>query len=362
MTFSRDARRHIIRQARWLFIPLLAVLVAAACCPVTAVAAERAGWPGSGICLAPAAKEFLGTSLSGGSRVYFTGAEGIVTEVFYPTLDKVQNVDMQFLVLDAAGSWGAGQAEERKQHQHKVSLIDKHAMAWQVEITADNGKWKITKKIFTDPDRASLIQRVTFQTLESGKAVQDYRVYALNNPAIENSGGGESSSGPADNSRTLAFDSRTMLVASEPNKTSAALAVSLPWKMLSGHAQVSQGFVGRNDGWTDLFGGADDRTMDWQFDGCFGGNVAQMGWIDFGSTPQTSISFDVVLSFGADENAAMAAADATLDSNLDNIQNNYISQWSPMPTFSTTKITRRTTSTIWRPCRSSRFRTKATAP
>lgn len=305
---------------------LLAILVLAVWLLPCVRAADAPSGPGVASVWAPAAKDFLGTSVSDASRVYFTGAEGIVTEVFYPTLDKVQNVDLQFLVTDASGGWGADQAEERRQ-QHDVTLIDKRAMAWQAVTTAKNGKWKMTKKIFTDPSRNSLVQRVQFQALEPGKTVQDFRVYVLNNPAIQNSGGGENSPGAGDNSRTLAFDGRTMLVASEPHKTSAALAVSLPWKTVAGDTMVSNGFVGRNDGWTDLFGGADDRTMDWHFDGCFDGNVAQMGWIDFGAATQSSISFDVVLSFGKNENAAMAAADATLDSNLDDAQNQYIADW-----------------------------------
>lgn len=327
MTSEYEMQPNVRGPARWLLNVLFAVLVAAVWLSASAAAIDAPSGPGVASVWAPADKEFLGTSMSDGSRVYFTGAEGIVTEVFYPTLDKVQNVDLQFLVTDVSGSWGSEQAEERKQ-KHDVSLIDKRAMAWQVLTTADNGKWTITKKIVTNPGRNSLIQRVQFQTLESGKTVQDYRVYVLNNPAIDNSGGGgKNLDGTADNSRTLAFDGRTMLVASEPHKTSAALAVSLPWKTVGGKMMVSNGFVGRNDGWTDLFGGADDRTMDWSFGGCFGGNVAQMGWIDFGTTTQSSIAFDVVLSFGENEHTAMAAADATLDSNLDDLEGDYIAGW-----------------------------------
>ncbi|MHB0955375.1 MAG: glycoside hydrolase family 15 protein [Pirellulaceae bacterium] len=327
MTSKPKVSVNVCGPTRSLLNVLFGVFVAAAWLPLSLKAVDAPSGPGVASVWAPAAKEFLGTSRSDASRVYFTGAQGIVTEVFYPTLDRVQNVDMQFLITDAVGSWGAEQAEERKQLEHDVSLINKRAMAWQVETTADNGKWKVTKKIFTDPGRNSLIQRVTFHTLESGKTVQDYRVYVLNNPAIDNSGGGEMSSGIADNSQTLTFDGRIMLVASEPHKTSTALAMSLPWKTVSGEIKVSNGFVGRNDGWTDLFGGADDRTMDWHFDGCFGGNIAQMGWIDFGATTQNSISFDVVLSFGESEHAAMAAADATLDSNLDELEEQYILEW-----------------------------------
>jgi glucoamylase len=275
------------------------------------------GGPGAPSVWAPAAKDLLGTALSNASSVYFTGAEGILTEVFYPTLDRVQNVDLQFLVTDSSRTWGD---EERRQRQHEVTLLDKRAMLWQAVTIADNGNWRITKRVFSDPGRHSVIQRVTFQTLEPGKKVKNYNLYLLNNPAINNSGGG-------DNSRTITAGGRTMLVASEPNSTSSALGVSLPWKTKGGNPMVSNGFVGENDGFTDLFGGAMDRTMDWRFEGAFSGNVAQMGQIDLGSSSSASISFNVVLSFGGNEAEAVSTANATLQDDMNTLESTYVDQW-----------------------------------
>jgi glucoamylase len=290
--------------------------------------------PGNASVWAPAAKDFLGTSISNQSRVYFTGSEGILTEVFYPTLDKVQNVDLQFLVTDTQKTWGD---EERRQKKHDVSQVNKRALMWQAVTVADSGKWKITKKIFTDPERNTVIQRVTFQTLEPGKTVKDYNLYVLNNPAINNTGAGSGNANQcsgtqgtdqgADNSRTLTAGSRAMLVASEPNSTSSALAISLPWKVVGGNLMVSNGFVGRNDGFTDLFAGSSDKTMDFNFDSAFGGNVAQMGWIDSGNSTASSISFDVVLAFGNSEAEATNTANATLVSDLGVMEKTYTDDW-----------------------------------
>ncbi|MCC7220115.1 MAG: amylase, partial [Candidatus Contendobacter sp.] len=210
-------------------------------------------------------------------------------------------------------------------------------MLWQTVTTADSGKWKITKKIFTDPGRNALVQRVSFQTLEPGKKIKDYNLYLLNNPAINNTGAGSGTSNQcsgrqgtaqgADNSRTLSANNRVMLVASEPNSTASALALSVPWKTLGGQAMVSNGFVGRNDGFTDLFAGANDRTMNFRFDAAFGGNVAQMGWIDTGGNTDTSLSFDVVLAFGGSEAEAMGVANATLGTSLNALEQVYINEW-----------------------------------
>ena len=293
--------------------------------PCAGRAADAPGTPGDASVWAPAAKDLLGTSASPTSRVYFTGAEGIVTEVFYPTLDQVQNVDLQLLVIDAAKTWSAKDAEERKQAKHDVTLVNNRSLVWQAVTTADNGKWRITKKVFSDPGRHCLIQRVKFETLEPAKAVKDYQLYVLSNPAINNTG-------RSDNSRRLELAGRTMLVASEPNSTSSALAVSLPWVIQGGTTMVSCGFVGRNDGWLDLFGGTEDKTMDWHFDGSFDGNVAQMGWIDLGGSTATSVAFDVVLAFGGNENEAMATANATLADDLTALESTYTGQWQTYTT------------------------------
>jgi glucoamylase len=293
--------------------------------------------PGASSVWATAAKEFVGTSYepvaSGGqtptSCVYFTGAEGILTEVFYPTLDCVQNVDLQLLVVDRAKTFQADEAEERKQTNRQVKLVDKRALLWQVVTTSKNGKWRTTKRFFSDPKRNSVIERVEFETLEAGKTVSDYDVYVLNNPAINNTGGGGRGAVDAgqDNSQNRLDGGRTYLLASEPHSTSSALGVSLDWQRPNGAPATSHGFVGTNDGFSDLFGVGNDRTMDSKYTGAFGGNVAQMGLLDFNGSTATTIEFAIVLSFGASEQSAAQTAAATLGDNLDSLELSYLNGW-----------------------------------
>ena len=51
---------------------------------------------------APAAKDMVGASL-GSSRLWFTVAEGIVTEVYYPRIDIPQVKDLGFIIADDRG-------------------------------------------------------------------------------------------------------------------------------------------------------------------------------------------------------------------------------------------------------------------
>ncbi|HMA92056.1 MAG TPA: amylase, partial [Polyangiaceae bacterium] len=244
-----------------------AVLVVASLQSSSAGAAGASpGAPGAPSVWAPAQKSFLGTSRSDASRVYFTGYRGVVSEVFYPVLDSVNSVDLQFLVGDVARTFVD---EEKLQSYSSAPALapPNRTMRWRVVTENIAHHWRITKSVFTDPDRNALVLRTTFNALD-GKGVGDFNLYLLHNPAMDNSGAN-------DTSRTLAAG-RTMLVASQ-NARASALVTSLPWKTQSGEIMISNGFVGATDGWTDLLAGAADKTMNWSYGSATGGNVAQMG-------------------------------------------------------------------------------------
>src|SRR5690348_15896912 len=73
--------------------------------PASPDPATLAGAPASGsapgapgvTALRPSAqKSLIGTALGGSSRVYFTALAGALTEVFYPILDEVQTLELEF--------------------------------------------------------------------------------------------------------------------------------------------------------------------------------------------------------------------------------------------------------------------------
>ncbi|MBI3000735.1 MAG: hypothetical protein HYY46_20140, partial [Deltaproteobacteria bacterium] len=45
-------------------------------------------------------KEGVGTAYAGSSRIWFTVWNGIITEVYYPTVDRPQIRDLQYLITD----------------------------------------------------------------------------------------------------------------------------------------------------------------------------------------------------------------------------------------------------------------------
>lgn len=305
---------RLVTMRRAAIAALTALLVSLA---HATTAGEALGSPGVAAMHGPAQKSFLGTALSPSSQIYFTGYRGIVSEVYYPVLDTTETVDLQFLVGDAAGTF----VDEEKLVPYSAAQTDPRTMSWQVTTGNAAHNWQIGKTIYTDPTRNSLIERVNVQVL-NGKKLGDYRLYLLFKPHLDNVGSGNTAYTAA------SPNGRTMLIANR-NSRYAALASSLPWVVQTGTTMVSNGFVGRSDGWTDLLGGASpDKKMDWTYSSATGGNVAQMGWLDLGDGTGTSISFNVVLSFDSTSASnAMQTAAATLDDNLDDLRSQYDAAW-----------------------------------
>ena len=323
-------------------IPLLAmiaaiglvVLVIAAPAQATAPLFNTGAAPnccGSGSDWAPADNSFLGRAASPAATsddTWFTGSNGVLTNVFYPTVDTSNLTDQQFIVGDAGHTWDQ---TEKTDATHTVTLTSGNALAWTVTNTGTNGQWRITKTIYTDPNRPVVDEHVTFTAL-SGTLGQ-YALYQLSNPSQEGNGNN-------DTGQTVTFNGRNMLVTTGANSgntasDASALAIGngLNWLTQSGTTMLSSGYVGTNDGWQDLLGGSSpDHTMTNTYSSASNGNIAQMGEFDLAPvSSQTSISFDLTIGMGTTATAAETNADAeltSLASNENGILSSYESQWS----------------------------------
>ncbi len=60
-------------------------------------------------------KDAVGTAYSASSRVWFTLSAGILNEVYFPTIDRPQIRDLQYLVTDGA-SFFQDRAPSRQHH------------------------------------------------------------------------------------------------------------------------------------------------------------------------------------------------------------------------------------------------------
>jgi len=290
------------------------VLVSKVLFPAAIQKAEAFGHPGVCPTWSPSTLTFLGTASNPTSKVWFTGFDGILGEIFYPSVDKPATVDWQFLVGDATTTWVD---EEKRDTTSQVTLNDAHSLSWTITNTAKNGLYQIQKTIFTDPNRNTLIQQVTFTALKG--TVGDFHLYTLYHPALSNEG--QSTTG-----YTTTYKAMKMLVAKNSTSSHAsALASSLPFNA----GMISNGFVGHSDGWQDLKGSRADSTMNWTYESATNGNIAQMAMFDLSPyANQKSVSFNLVLGFGGSDTEAEAVAAETLGDNFSIMLSTYNAQWN----------------------------------
>ena len=242
------------------------------------------------------------------SKVWFSLADGIVTETAYGLIHDNQIRDLQFLVT------GPGFFhEEKKDTAHSVGYLAVDdpgtrrpvAPAYRL-LNSDKAsppRYAIEKHVITDPDRQSLVIRVVFRSFVDGVTP-----FILLNPYIGATYGDDVAYAFADGlfARNRADDRYLALKSTAP------------------FVKTSAGFVGRSDGWQDL---ADNGVMDWEYDWADSGNVAltaALPTVDAGET----LAFDLAVGFGRSHDQALAEAEGSLAAGYPTLLDNYLGRGS----------------------------------
>src|ERR1044072_8149114 len=127
-----------------------------------AVMAQDAHW-------ATAAKNGFGTSNTLGSKVWFTLADGVMTEVFYPTIDMPAVRSLQFLIITDAKT-----ENEADDTVHRLELPNPASLTFRQINRAKSGAYTIAKTYVTDPRRSSVLIRVDFNTSTNAQLYVNY--------------------------------------------------------------------------------------------------------------------------------------------------------------------------------------------
>ncbi|MBP2677262.1 MAG: glycoside hydrolase 15-related [Deltaproteobacteria bacterium] len=232
---------------------------------------EAFGGPGIPPRWTHGAKDGVGTAYASSSRLWFTLWNGVVTEVYYPTVDRPQLRDLQFLITD-----GESFFHEEKRHLHSATeRLSHHVLGYRITNSDPEGRYFIIKEVLSDPHLPCLLVNTTLSGGES--FLKRLRLYALCAPHLGMGGLGN-------NARVVKIAGRNILTA-EKDGVWLALAATVPF------SRLSCGYVGQSDGWTDL---AVDYRMDWEFDRAMDGNIALTGELDLGDRRE----FTMGLAFG----------------------------------------------------------------
>src|SRR6185369_10885332 len=151
---------------------------------------------------ATAAKNGFGTSNTLASKVWFTLADGVMTEVFYPTIDMPNVQTLQFQVVT-----GTKIENEIDDTVHRLELPNSSSLTFRQINRAKSGAYTITKTYITDPRDNVVLIDVDFDTQT------DAQLYVYYDPSINNSG-----------MRDMAWTETNALTAVDADKASALVA------------------------------------------------------------------------------------------------------------------------------------------
>jgi glucoamylase len=145
------------------------------------------GGPGKDAQWATAGKQAIGTSATLESKVWFTLAQGVMTEVYYPDV-TVANVHMlQFIVVNPKTK---KVETERDDAIHQIKPLRVDSLSFQQINTAKSGRWKITKTYVTDPQEDAVLIDVRFEPRDP-----NLELYVYYDPSIGNTGMGDVGTG-----------------------------------------------------------------------------------------------------------------------------------------------------------------------
>src|SRR5260221_14743512 len=157
-------RRDRVISRTWGPCVAAACLAAAVLSPVPGYASPAPsfapGGPGALSHFDLARKDCLGTANNTTSRIWYTVAGGLLSDVYYPTIDNTNVETLQYIVTDGSTFTDL----QTRDTTYTVQLLDTHSQALdcQVTTTAKSGKYRIITDYLTDPNQNTLVMNVHF--------------------------------------------------------------------------------------------------------------------------------------------------------------------------------------------------------
>jgi glucoamylase len=237
---------------------------------------------------------------SAASRIWYTISHGVLNEIYYPTIDRPQTRDMEFLLTDGE----TFVHEEKRDLERTFEYIDAAGTAVRLINSDREGRYKIIKEIIADPHHPVVLIRVRVEG--DDRLLSRMKAYALLAPHLDVGG--------ANNSGSIVDLAGKRVALAWKNGISLVMAASC------GFSRASCGYVGASDGWQDLM---ENFRMDWEFGCALDGNIALTGEIDLSMHRE----FVVAISLGEGHHSALTTALASVTTPFDENLARFIEQW-----------------------------------
>ena len=270
------------------------------------------GGPGKDAQWESAGKDAVGTSATLESKVWFTLRDGVMTEVYYPTVDVANVRLLQFIVVSPDRKHVEVESEDTT---HFLDTLDTRSLFFRQVNRAKSGAYTIGKTYVVDPQRHTIQIIVHFKTRNN----VPYSLYVYYDPSLNNSGMHDS-----------AWTRGNALLASDAEKASALISSTGFDEMTNGYFEMSDGLTelrheslvarGYSTGWDDKRLFREGRVAK-RYARAADGNVVQVARV------KSKAPFTLALGFGKEADEALKNARDSLTRSFASVRSEYDSGW-----------------------------------
>jgi glucoamylase len=299
-------------------------LALAALVPVSGQAANAPtfapGAPGSLSHFDLARKDCLGTARNTTSKVWYTVAGGVLSDVYYPTIDTTNVETLQYIVTDGSTFTDL----QSRDMTYTAQALDPGGMECQVTATAKSGAYSIVTDYFTDPGRNTLLMQVRMHN----STHTPLQLFARFDPSINGNGGGGAGNGGADSATIDTSTGHAVMVAYDTKTATNAVNRDYAQPVFAAldgpFNETTSGFAGTpSDGLVQL---DSSHALTQQYTDASAGNIVQTARIALGGRGDGNVT--IALGFGAGQASAVGSAEGSLHSDLGTIRDTYRGGWT----------------------------------
>jgi glucan 1,4-alpha-glucosidase len=282
--------------------------------PATASATTVApGGPGATSWFDLARKDCVGTATGTGSKVWYTVAGGVLSDVYEPTVDNTNVSTLQYVVTD-----GHFTDLQTRDLTYTVAA-DRTGMTCTVTATSAAHGYQLVTTYVTDPARDTVLLHTELR----GHHTNGLHVYARLDTHVNGNGGGGTTNGGADTGTVVSgvpVVSDTSTVSQAANRD-YAVPTFMALRSSNEHGAATVGYAGTaSDGLTAL-----DAThkLGATYDSAPNGHIVAVSDV----TPRHGGNIDLALGFGRTQQGALGAAAASLGRPFEQIRDRYEHGW-----------------------------------
>jgi glucoamylase len=278
-------------------------------------AATAPGAPGTTSYFDLARKDCVGTARDDASKVWFTIADGVLSDTYWPNVDATNVKTLQYLVTD-----GHSFTDLQTRDMTYQSFPDPTGMACTVVASSDAHHYRIVTTYLADPARDAVLMQTRFEGPSSD------RLYVRLNTLAGGTGGGGPTNGGPNSAKLDSFHGDLVPVASNTNTSTDAVnrSYAVPTyealESSSGFSSSSVGYAGVSSDGQQLLDTTHRLT---QYDSAPNGNVALTAGLRLGHDH----SADLALGFATTEKRALRVAGDAADQSFEHAWSRYERQW-----------------------------------